>query len=286
MTNKTNYILLQVSLLILISTYFNPILAQKKNVDRKEIENIEQYNVKEINFIDSEDNTILSGTLIFPKTEYSKIVIITPGSGKDTRNSHYILAQELLKNNIGVYRFDDRGVGKSGGKVNFSVDQITTDLYYAFKNIQKIDSLSKKNIGILGHSLGGIAVIENYQKGINPDFIVLMSTPIEKYGKFNNPQFYSKNDSKSKVSTLNIFENIEIPLLFIAGTNDTFFNTEKTVNLINAVNNKKLNTIALQGLDHFLTKGKDDWKKTKEYNSIYEIDETAVDEIVKWIQKT
>ncbi|WP_371924150.1 alpha/beta hydrolase [Flavobacterium sp. HSC-32F16] len=214
------------------------------------------------------------------------MVVITPGSGKDTRNSHYILAEELLKNNIGVYRFDDRGVGKSGGKVNFSVDQITTDLYYAFKNIRKIDSLSKKKIGILGHSLGGIAAIENYQKGINSDFIVLMSVPIEKYEKFNNLQFSSKNDSKSKVSSLKIFENIDIPLLFIAGTNDTFFNTEKTVNLINAVNNKKLNIIELKGLDHFLTKGKDDWKKTKEYNSIYEIDETAVDEIVKWIQKT
>ncbi|MCP2025876.1 esterase/lipase [Flavobacterium sp. HSC-32F16] len=170
--------------------------------------------------------------------------------------------------------------------MNFSVDQITTDLYYAFKNIRKIDSLSKKKIGILGHSLGGIAAIENYQKGINSDFIVLMSVPIEKYEKFNNLQFSSKNDSKSKVSSLKIFENIDIPLLFIAGTNDTFFNTEKTVNLINAVNNKKLNIIELKGLDHFLTKGKDDWKKTKEYNSIYEIDETAVDEIVKWIQKT
>ena len=31
--------------------------------------------------------------------------------------------------------------------------------------------------------------------------------------------------------------------------------------------NKKINTIVLKELDHFLTKGKDDWKKTKDYNS-------------------
>ncbi|MFD2939095.1 alpha/beta hydrolase [Flavobacterium notoginsengisoli] len=287
MLNNKIHIFFKIVHVLLISTYFNQLLAQKSIVLRKEIENSEQYNSEEINFIDTEDNTLLSGTFIFPKTEYSKIVIITPGSGKDTRNSHYKLAEELLKNNIGVYRFDDRGVGKSGGTVNFSVDQIIRDLYCVYKNIRTIHSLSNKNIGILGHSLGGIAAIENHQKGINPDFIILLSTPVEKYGKFKNPQFSSKNNnSKSKVSALNIFENIDIPLLFIAGTNDTFFNTEKTINLINALNNKKINTTSLKGLDHFLTKGKDDWKQTKDYHSIYEIDKTAVDTIVKWIQKT
>lgn len=263
----------------------NKSFAQKSYDIGKEIGNIEQYNFKEIDFLDSENNTKLSGTLIFPKTEYSKIAIIIPGSGKDTRNSHYVLVEELLKNGIAVYRFDDRGVGKSGGIVNFSVDQIITDLYYAFDNIKKIDTLSKKSIGLIGHSLGGIATIDNYQKGIHPNFIVLMATPIEKYGNFNHSQFQSGSNPKIKVSAKTLFESINIPLLFISGTNDSFFNSIKTAELLNSLNNSNIEIKTIKGLNHFLKVGNDDWKKTKKYDLLYEIDASALSEIVLWLKK-
>jgi alpha/beta superfamily hydrolase len=284
MMDNRNFLITKIAILIILLTSLNKAFAQKNDVTRKEIKNIEHYNFKEIDFIDSEDNTKLSGALIFPKTEYSKIVVIVPGSGKDTKNSHYVLAEELLKNGIGVFRFDDRGVGKSGGVVNFSVDQIVQDLYYAFTNIRQIDTLSKKSIGILGHSLGGIATIENYQKGLNPDFMILMATPIEKYGKFNTPQFPSKTNPKIKISAQTVLENLNIPLLFIAGSNDSFFNSEKTVGLINELNNKNINAEIIPGLNHFLTKGTDDWKKNKDYSMLYEINDTALHQIVNWIK--
>ena len=275
-----------ISKIILLSLMLLPVqilMAQKSYDFGKEIQNAEQYNFEEINFIDSEDNTKLSGTLISPKTEYSKIVVIVPGSGNDTRNSHYILAEELLKNGIAVYRFDDRGVGKSGGEVNFSVDQIIKDLYYALDNIQKNDSLSKKEIGVLGHSLGGIATIDAYQEGLKIDFLILMATPIEKFRKFNQLQYSSKTNPEIKVSTKTLFQNLQIPMLFIAGTNDSFFHCEKTVALVNALNNKNIEVKTLSGLNHFLKADTDAWKKTKEFDTLYQIDNKAVNDIVNWI---
>ncbi|MCD0469213.1 alpha/beta hydrolase [Flavobacterium sp. JAS] len=270
-------------ILIFLLISFNKSISQNKSDFEKEIEHPELYNSKDIDFIDSEEDVKLGGTLIFPKTEYSKIVVITPGSGQNTRNSHYVIAEELLKKGIAVYRFDDRGVGKSGGEVNFSVDQIIRDLYYALNNIQKIDSLSKKHIGVLGHSLGGIATIDAYQEGLKMDFLILMSTPIEKFHKFNQPQYSSNANPKIKVSTKELFQNLQIPMLFIAGTNDSFFECKKTAGLLNDLNNKNIEVKTLNGLNHFLRTGTDSWKKTKEYNTLYQIDDNALDDIINWI---
>ncbi|MCI9846543.1 alpha/beta hydrolase [Flavobacterium pectinovorum] len=285
MKNNRVYFITKIIILIISLIPASTLYGQKSYDFEKEIEHPENYNFREINFVDLEDNITLSGTLIFPKIEYSKIVIIVPGSGKDTRNSHYVLAEELLKNSIAVYRFDDRGVGKSGGTVNFSVDQIIQDLYYALDNIKKTDTLAKKQIGVLGHSLGGIATIDVYQKSLNMDFIVLMSTPVEKYGRFNHLQFLSKSNPKIKTSAKTVFENLNIPLLFISGTNDSFFDSEKTISLLTEINNKNISTEILQGQNHFLRKGTDNWKKTKEYNNLYQIDNQTLDRIVSWIKK-
>lgn len=277
----------QIHFYIIAQTFFltissNNLLAQKDQNFEKEIENSSQYNFDKIDFIDLENNETLSGTLISPKTAYSKIVIIVPGSGKNTKNSHYVLAEEILKNNIAVYRFDDRGVGESEGKINFSVDQIIRDLYYAYTNIKKVSSLSQKSIGILGHSLGGIATIDNYQKDLDLDFIVLVSTPFEKYGKFTKSQF--PFDSIKKVSAKTVFENINIPLLFIAGSNDSFLESKKTAELLLSVYNKNIDVRIIDELNHFLVKGNDDWKETKKYDDLYHIDQKALNEIVGWIK--
>ncbi|WKL48383.1 alpha/beta fold hydrolase [Flavobacterium pectinovorum] len=284
-TVNISNVALQFVILLHFLIPFNKIYSQNKSDFGKEINSIEKYNLKEINFMDSEENVKLSGTLLFPKINYSKIVIITPGSGQNNRDSHYIIAEELLRSGIAVYRFDDRGVGKSEGKVNFSVDQIIKDLYYALKNIQKIDSLTSKQIGVLGHSLGGIATIDAYKNELNIDFLILISTPIEKFATFTKPQYSSKSNSKIKLSTQTLFQNLKIPMLFIAGSNDSFFDTKKTAQLINDINNKNIDVKILNGLNHFLRAGTDNWKKTKQYSNLYEIDHQALNEIINWIVK-
>jgi hypothetical protein len=148
----------------------------------KEIENKEKYIFSDIQFYNSVDKIHLFGTLITPKQEYSKIVIIVPGSGKDTRNSHYYLAEELLKNNVAVFRYDDRGIGQSEGKYSELVAPLSADLNFGFQKIKT--TFPKKEIGIIGHSIGGIATLSFNTQDIRPNFIVLIETPIIKDGAF------------------------------------------------------------------------------------------------------
>ncbi|TCP26917.1 hypothetical protein EV195_102259 [Tenacibaculum skagerrakense] len=151
----------------------------------REIDNKELYDFKEIDFENTNKNIKLSGTLITPKTVFEKIVIIVPGSGRDTRHSHFVLAEELLKNNIAVYRFDERGVGKSQGDYTELAGDLSMDLSYAIKKLQK--QFHNKKLGIIGHSLGGIATLKVINNDL--DFVVLIETPIVKNGAFLVNQF-------------------------------------------------------------------------------------------------
>jgi len=193
--------------LILLLVINQSTIAQCIFEYEQEITISENLQIEEISFVNKEDNIRLSGTLISPKAEFDKIVMIVPGSGKDTRNSHFILSQEFLNNNIAVYRFDERGVGKSEGKYNYTATSLMTDLIYAFHSLRKMNELSNKKIGILGHSLGGIASIGAYSKECEFDFLIQMATPVENNGAFikyqartNTDGFYTvKNKSTSEV---------------------------------------------------------------------------------------
>lgn len=142
----------------------------------------ENYNYEELDFINTEEGIKLSGTLITPKTSFDKIVMIVPGSGQDTRYSHFILAEELVKNGIAVYRFDERGVGTSEGSYSPFSSDLSSDTYYGYLNLRKEERFKHHKIGILGHSLGGRATINTYAKEPNIDFLLFMATPVIKHG--------------------------------------------------------------------------------------------------------
>lgn len=139
------------------------------------------HNHTEISFYNEVEKTYLSGTLIGPDN-YQKIAVIIPGSGKDTRHSHYILAERLLDNGIAVFRFDERGIGKSGGKYSELAKGLSQDLYFAFHHLSK--NYSDKKVGFIGHSLGGIAALAALESGAAADFLVLIETPVIKNGAF------------------------------------------------------------------------------------------------------
>ena len=121
---------------------FFSIVANSQNIFtyEKEVDSIENYISTEINIDNTIKKIILSGKLLQPKKEFNKIVIIVPGSGKDTRHSHFKLSASLLKEGIAVYRFDERGIGKSGGKYSELAKDLSEDLNFA---------LGLKNFGFL-----------------------------------------------------------------------------------------------------------------------------------------
>lgn len=269
-------------LLIVLVLFCNKFFGQDLLVSGEKINNEANYHFQEIDFFDTDENIKLSGTLITPKSDYSKIIIIAPGSGKDTRDSHYILAEEFLKNGIAVYRYDDRGFGKSEGKYNVSINDNNNDLYYAFQNLRLNDTLKQKEIGILGHSLGGYATLNACANELNIDFLILMSTPVEKFGGFKKNKFEVKNKAKTKISAEYVLQNIKVPLLFIAGSEDSLFNVEHTTKLLQNLGNKNIQIKIMKGLNHYLKVGDDDWQKKRQFNSLYEINVDALKTIVNW----
>lgn len=176
----------------------------------REINNKENYDYQEIEFQNTDDKIKLSGTLITPKSDFEKIVIILAGSGRDSRYAHFILAEEFLKNGIAVYRFDERGVGKSEGDFSSSFIKQSNDLIFAIENLNSLNKLSKKKIGVIGHSLSGVASIDAFKKSANIDFLIQWSTPIEKNGAFLKYQISKNNKFFNAIKGKTISERITL----------------------------------------------------------------------------
>jgi len=64
----------------------------------------------------------------------------------------------------------------------------------------------------------------------------------------------------------------------------SFFKFKKTSILLRNTNNKNIQVKEMSGLNHFLRTGNDEWKKTREYSLLYEIDKTALNEIINWVK--
>lgn len=163
----------------------------------REVANPEQYNLIEIEFENEEEKFTLSGTLITPKSDFEKVIVVVPGTGKDGRNSHFKLVDSLLQNNIAVYRYDERGVGKSGGNhINlyiFSEIRKYNDLYFCISKLRKNDVLKGKQIGVIGHSEGGLASIEAFLQGAEIDFMIQWAKPIKPYEMIKYQYKYDPN---------------------------------------------------------------------------------------------
>ncbi|MEN9987003.1 MAG: hypothetical protein RLZZ585_42 [Bacteroidota bacterium] len=107
-------------------------------------------------------NIKIAGTLTLPKEGNFPIVILVSGSGQQDRDCElvghkpfWILADYLSKNGIGVFRYDDRGIGKSTGEFGSSTEtDFTSDLLSVFTYLKK--KYPGHPIGIYGHSEGGI----------------------------------------------------------------------------------------------------------------------------------
>lgn len=180
----------------------------------KDISNRENYEFYDYTVLQKQDNIKLTGTLITPKAKYDKIVFIVPGSGKDTRNSHFILTELLLKNNIAVFRYDERGVGQSQGVFNlysYTINNMINDFYSIFNEVTTTEKFINKKIGLIGHSYGGLITIGAVEKGLKCDFLIQWATPVERATESLKYQIttgqnkqeknlqYSDNETKFKV---------------------------------------------------------------------------------------
>ena len=142
------------------------------------------YWVEEVTFENTKAGVTLAGTLTLPeKGEHYPVVVLISGSGPQDRDSEIVghkpflvLADYLTRQGVGVLRFDDRGVGKSSGDFGMATTLDFADDVEAAVNFLKNDR-KVRNIGLIGHSEGGMIAPLVASRSKDVAFIVLLAGP-------------------------------------------------------------------------------------------------------------
>ena len=123
------------------------------------------YCIEEVRFTNEKEGNTLTGTLTIPegKGPFPAMVLVS-GSGQQNRDEElmnhrpfWVIADYLSRRGIAVLRYDDRGVGGSTGEVeNATSLDFSYDAEAAFDFLRNRKEINTSQIGILGHSEGGI----------------------------------------------------------------------------------------------------------------------------------
>ncbi|MBC9798238.1 alpha/beta hydrolase family protein [Sinomicrobium weinanense] len=139
-----------------------------------------------ITFKNSKDNITFSGTLALPGKEGRfPAVILISGNGKNNRNSEFgnhkpflDISNHFIKNNIAVLRYDKRGVGKSEGNFDAANSfDFAEDVKAALNYLLTRQDIQKNNIGLVGHSEGGLIAPIVAATSENVAYIVSLAGP-------------------------------------------------------------------------------------------------------------
>ncbi len=126
----------------------------------------------------------LAGTLTLPKDAgpHPAVVLIS-GSGGQNRDEELfgfkpfaVLADHLTKQGIAVLRYDDRGIGGSTpGTADDTSETFAADVRAAVDYLKGRSEISGSQVGLLGHSEGGIIAPMVAAEGQDIAFLVLLA---------------------------------------------------------------------------------------------------------------
>lgn len=220
----------QIILLVLVILFSG---CKKEKVHENPIsENITFKNIK--------DNITLSGTLSIPRKDGTfPAVILISGNGEHDRNEEFgnfkpflDISNYLTKQGIAVLRYDKRGVGESTGNYDSANSfDFANDVTSAIGYLLTREEIKRNEIGLIGHSEGGLIAPIVASQSSNVAFIISLAGPslsgdkillsqqkaiatakgtnksdIEKNQKLNQGafeivQFYKDNDTLNKKMT-------------------------------------------------------------------------------------
>jgi len=142
------------------------------------------YTEEEVAYENKEAGITLAGTLTLPPGKGpSPAVLLISGSGPQDRNetiyNHHpflVLADYLTRQGIAVLRVDDRGVGESTGDFSqaTSVD-FASDVLAGIEYLKTRKEINPEQIGLIGHSEGGLIAPMVAVKSPDVAFIILMA---------------------------------------------------------------------------------------------------------------
>ena len=143
------------------------------------------YRETDVSFLNTTTRQHLAGTLTVPAGEgpFAAVVLLSD-SGPQSRDAEVSgyrmfgqLADYLSRHGIAVLRFDDRGVGKSGGTyANATTADLATDAQAGLAFLRARPLISAHRVGLLGHGEGAnVALLAAAGPGRAPAFVVSLA---------------------------------------------------------------------------------------------------------------
>jgi pimeloyl-ACP methyl ester carboxylesterase len=140
------------------------------------------YDEEEVTF--TNEDLKFAGTLTLPDASgpHPAVVMIT-GSGPQNRDEEVfgfkifrVIADHFTRNGIAVLRYDDRGVGGSTGKNSDGTSEaFATDALAAIRFLKTRPDINSGQIGLVGHSEGGIVAPIAASRSDDVTFAVLIA---------------------------------------------------------------------------------------------------------------
>lgn len=144
------------------------------------------YDEEEVVYHNEKDRVQLAGTLTLPRSKrpFPAVLLIT-GSGPQDRNESLlghkpflVLADHLTRLGIAVLRVDDRGTFKSTGNFNEATSEdFAADALAGVEYLKTRREIAPKQIGLIGHSEGGLIAPLLAARSGDIAFIVMMAGP-------------------------------------------------------------------------------------------------------------
>jgi len=215
--------------------------------------------------------TKICGTLSSTKSKL--IVMICHGLGSNKESSLFRnLRKEINSIGIATFSIDLFGHGESGGNYeDITVTEVVDDITKAKDELKK---KGFKEIGFVGHSIGGFGglIVESRDKEFK--FLALISPSskyyyreiftsglhlIKEWREFNKKKVFLQDTRKSgfkfaffkdyaKYNRFELFDDVIIPVMIIHGQEDKLVPYEKSLELKKRMKNARLKIF--RGIDH------------------------------------
>lgn len=144
------------------------------------------YDQEEVTYSNLSADATLAGTLTLPRSEKpSPAVLLIAGSGMVDRDEtafghkpFWVIADHLTKRGLVVLRVDKRGIGQSTGNYeDATTEDFASDVLAGVEYLKSRKEVDPQQIGLIGHSEGGLIAPMVAVKSKEVAFIVLMGSP-------------------------------------------------------------------------------------------------------------
>ena len=152
-------------------------------MDAKNVRLTPPYREEEATFSNLVVNARLSGMLTIPAGPGPfPAVVLLSDSGPHDRDGTVgdfaplgQLADYLTRRGVAVLRFDDRGVGKSGGTLAATTADLVTDAQAGLNFLRTRPEIDLSHLGLVGHGEGGNVALLAAAQPLPPAFVVTLA---------------------------------------------------------------------------------------------------------------